>query len=49
MKKANGVDVMVRENGQDFLVELAGAQMDDLIDGSRLLRDGSHIMRPDKH
>jgi hypothetical protein len=30
IKKANGVDVTIRENGQDLPVEPTAAQMDDL-------------------
>jgi hypothetical protein len=41
MKEANDVDVIVRENGRECFVEPLAAQMDDLMDTSRLIREGS--------
>jgi hypothetical protein len=46
MKEANGDDVTITENGRDYLVEPIAEQMDDLIDASKLVRDGSNYLLP---
>jgi hypothetical protein len=46
MKEANGVDVTVIENGGEYLVEPTAEQIDDLMDASKLVRDGSKYLLP---
>jgi hypothetical protein len=41
MKEANGDDVIVTEDGRRYPIEPEAGQMDDLMDASRLTRDGS--------
>jgi hypothetical protein len=41
MKEANGDDVIVTENGRQFLIEPAAGQIDGLMDASHLTRDRS--------
>jgi hypothetical protein len=41
MKEANGADVTVTEDGRECVIEPVAAQMDDLMDASRLIRDRS--------
>jgi hypothetical protein len=41
MKEPKGSDVIVKEDGREFLVEPTQDQMDDLERQSRLTRDGS--------
>lgn len=41
MKEANGNDVTIAKNGQEFFVEPSNKQMDGLMDESRIVRSGS--------
>jgi len=41
MKEASGADVTVKENGKDVSIQPTASQIDDLVDASLLIRDGS--------
>jgi hypothetical protein len=41
MKEASGADVTVSENGSDVPIQPTASQIDDLIDASLLIREGS--------
>jgi hypothetical protein len=46
LKEANGADVMVDDNGRQLPVEPQQIQMDDLVEQSRVVRDGSRYRLP---
>jgi hypothetical protein len=41
IKDASGADVTVREGGKDVPIQPTASQIDDLIDASLLIREGS--------
>jgi hypothetical protein len=46
MKEADGSDVIITENGRDYLIEPIAEQMDDLMDASHLRREESQYRLP---
>ena len=41
MKETAGADITVRENGKDVPIQPTASQIDDLMDASLLIREGS--------
>jgi hypothetical protein len=48
MKEANGQDVKLVENGEEYLVEPTADQIDDLMDAEQLVQEGMLYRLPSK-
>ena len=48
MKEASGRDVMLTENGKEYLVEPTADQIDDLMDAEQLVQEATLYRLPSK-